>query len=464
MANISKETKETTLELTGKFSPKSIINFFGGSSKKEKDMSFFGKAKVLKGEGKSSNASKIKPLKQGNQLIDVLLKIYNFLKTNSEQDTRQREIQNNFAESNLLAAGIRHKKLLDALEKLKKDLGVETETATKDAPKGGGLFDGIIGFLGDKAKNMAGKVLGKEVAKVGEKAAIETGEKAAIETGEKAAIEAGEKAAIETGEKAVGKAAGETAQKVGKEVIEKEATKVLEKGLGKTVAKSIPFLGIAAGAYFAADKLMSGDLVGAGLEFVGGAGSALTAIPASIASAARDVYNAVYGVFPESDPNAGPRLKEIYGIVEGLAKKMLGSRMKPVDGDNKSQTTPSSPVASPSSTPDPTTTPTPTSASPDPTSTPAPTSASPAPTSTPAPTSAAPVTSAPSTSKLNAVQSDNNTAKIAQSTTPSSKTVNNVTTSTSQAKNSPQQRSKIPPVRNLEESFQKMITYSTRVV
>lgn len=105
--------------------------------------------------------------------------------------------------------------------------------------------------------------------------------------------------------------------------IEKLALPIIEKGLGKTVLKSIPIVGAVAGVGFAVDRLLHGDVVGAGLDAVSGLGGPLTAIPALIASTARDIYSAVYGVQPEEDPNASERMSEVTSVVKGVVTKTL---------------------------------------------------------------------------------------------------------------------------------------------
>jgi len=91
--------------------------------------------------------------------------------------------------------------------------------------------------------------------------------------------------------------------------------------LAKVAAKSIPVAGAAAGFYFAFEKLKQGDLTGAGLEVVSGVGGAATAIPATVATIARDSYMSVFGSTPEGDSLViGPaevqnRMEWIYGEV-----------------------------------------------------------------------------------------------------------------------------------------------------
>ena len=143
---ISPQTQTTVLELTGKFGPQGFISKLFGSSGQKKDMEFTGKAKVVKGK---DTASKIKPLQQGNDLLDMLLKIYTFLQKNFDEDKLAREKENNFKEEELIEAQKRHEKLLAALEELKKNMAVnEKPTAEKEKEDESNFFTKILGLIG----------------------------------------------------------------------------------------------------------------------------------------------------------------------------------------------------------------------------------------------------------------------------------------------------------------------------
>jgi hypothetical protein len=109
--------------------------------------------------------------------------------------------------------------------------------------------------------------------------------------------------------KAVNKTTTKVAEKATTKVVEKSASKGIGKIFSKGVAKRIPILGSILGLGFAADRLMSGDFAGAGLETLSagaglldlvapGAGTASSlAIDAGIA--ARDM-----GVFKGATPSS----------------------------------------------------------------------------------------------------------------------------------------------------------------
>lgn len=137
--------------------------------------------------------------------------------------------------------------------------------------------------------------------------------------------------------KAIGKAgAKEVAKKASEAAIKTSARKILAKSLGKLVGKSIPIAGAAVGIGFAVSKMLDGDWVGAGVEAVSGLGSAVTAIPATIYSAAREVYFDVYGMWPESDPNKEERFNDLYSVVKSMAADLLKDNVKANESDAKS--------------------------------------------------------------------------------------------------------------------------------
>lgn len=131
----------------------------------------------------------------------------------------------------------------------------------------------------------------------------------------------------EAAEAAAKKGAGELAQagakKGAKGAIGSIIRKIVPKTIAKAFGKSIPFVGAAIGGMFALGKLLKGDTVGAGLEAASGLGGPITAIPLTIVSMTRDVYQEAYGVNPETDPQAGERLSEIKSEVTDATNEEL---------------------------------------------------------------------------------------------------------------------------------------------
>jgi len=116
--------------LTGR-SKADIANFTGGRAKPYETATKIGKL-----EGDDSG------------LTDILDKIYTFMKSNQEDDIRHQELQNNRREEEMNEDAIRHKKLLEALAKLTGNK-VDKDTASKIEPEDtGSLFDKFMNILG----------------------------------------------------------------------------------------------------------------------------------------------------------------------------------------------------------------------------------------------------------------------------------------------------------------------------
>jgi hypothetical protein len=118
-----------------------------------------------------------------------------------------------------------------------------------------------------------------------------------------------EKVITKAASKPISKAATKASEKAAEKLLAKESGKVFAKAgtktLGKSLLKKIPFLGLGAALFFAADRAMAGDFTGAGMEVASGGASMLPGIGtgASIgidaAIAARDM-----GAFDSKNPTA----------------------------------------------------------------------------------------------------------------------------------------------------------------
>jgi hypothetical protein len=374
--NIAEKTTNTVLELTGKFTLGFIKAITGKSSASKQKVSFDGKAKVAKG-GKDT-ANKIKPLKQGNEMIDMLMKIYNFMNKNFEEDKLHREKLANFKEEQLQEDERRHKALLKAIEDLKKNLD-GGQTAVKSS---GGLgildiIDSILGAFGG-LKNLIS---------------------------------------------------------VGSWFLTGLTNPFVLVALGGLAASAFA-TAVAADPNFQKAFDEKNDPYGLLSAMSGDAGSA-SQILANAAQTpeeklSRDKKNAVLNKLMEDAPwytrlygyNQREYLKK-KGLKEDQINSLIGPEKKAEPEEEPSTPAPSTP-------------------------------------STPA-AAATPADTTPPTAKLNAVQSENNTAKVNNLVTPSTSTINNVKATTNE-KTKPQDRMKMLSVRNQEETFQRMITYSTRVV
>jgi len=119
------------------------------------------------------------------------------------------------------------------------------------------------------------------------------------------------------------------ASRVGvKSALKRIAGPLIGQTLGKTALKSIPVVGALAGGAFAISRLLKGDVVGAGIEASSGLAGPFTAIPAMVATIARDSYSDIYGIQPEQDPEAPKRIKEVKTGVEDLVKEAMGGQVE----------------------------------------------------------------------------------------------------------------------------------------
>lgn len=129
--------------------------------------------------------------------------------------------------------------------------------------------------------------------------------------------------------KGAGQAAGKsTVGTAIKSTVKKLAGPLIAKGLGKTALKSIPLVGAVAGGLFAIGRLLKGDVVGAGLEAASGLAGPVTAIPLFLASVARDIYQGVYGVQPEADPEFASRFPEVQSAVKEVAAEIMAPQVE----------------------------------------------------------------------------------------------------------------------------------------
>ena len=396
MAKISNDTKETTVELTGKFTHGFRKIIADKTATKDNDAKFTGKVKTVKSDLKT--ASKIKPLKQGNELIDMLMKIYTFMNKNFDDDKTRLEEENNFKEEQKIEDEKRHQKLIKAIETLTKSLGVGTETATKaDTTPTHGIMD----VLGDAADIIS------TVTKLAPLAAIAGTLVTMVAAGY------------------AGKTLSEYLNKRGEENEAKDA-ELIKAPLD---TKALEGLNDADSIVITSDKRRQQALIEKRID----AGQKFTPEESALIKKKFDIDVPVDngGKNVESTPQEKKLLENmIKKDPEGtLAQKYYSEHPNDEITKKYKKATPA-----------------------------------PAPVST-APTSAAtPTASPPPSAKLNTVQAENNVAKVDEMSTPSTPTINNVTATSNAQKPPPNQRKSIPPVRNLEETFQKMIVYSTRVV
>ena len=156
-ATVSEKSAARAKGFKEKIDPINIIKFMTGGSKlaaalygsamgrSKEDMKYFtGTPRSAKEMGASS--TRIDSLETGNEMVSLLMKIYEFMRNTNEEDKTRKQREANFKEEIEYERGLRHKALLEALSGLKPG---KTVTATKEKDDGGfgGIFAGLISFV-----------------------------------------------------------------------------------------------------------------------------------------------------------------------------------------------------------------------------------------------------------------------------------------------------------------------------
>jgi hypothetical protein len=392
MKTVSKQTQNTVINLSSKFT-KGYNRIAANDPQHLYQDDKNTKTKSVRND--VATAGKIVPLDEISPLNDTLLKIYSFLKTNSEEDTKHREKLNNFQEEKELEAKKRHDKLMKAITAL---MDVKEGTATKvdndKTPNGGPS-------IGDIVANVAGgSALSKALPGLATAGVV--------------------------GGVAVG---GAAASMIATSILASEQGKPLREAFE---GKQDPYGTLGA---------MSGDTAVAAAALSGMEETTENAINRKKANLLADrPSNKKSLLFWKDSKLQGDYLKEVgWDEKSGTTKAERQSGVKSIDAKGQ-------PVMGPV-----------------PTAIESPTPETPAPTKS-TPSSAAPVSSTPSSSKVNEVTSENNKMRVEEMTSPAAPAINTVNKTVAQDAPARPERVRMPAVRNLEETFQKMIIYSTRVV
>lgn len=160
-STISEKSKAKAKGLKEKVDPMNIIKFMTGGSKlaaalygnargrSKEDMKYFtGATGTSSAKEVGGTATKIDSLEKDNEVVSMLLKIYDFMKTTSGEDKLRKEEEDNRKEEIDYEKGLRHKALLEALTGLKSG---KTVTATKEKSEDdfGGIFASLLAFVKD---------------------------------------------------------------------------------------------------------------------------------------------------------------------------------------------------------------------------------------------------------------------------------------------------------------------------
>jgi hypothetical protein len=165
-ATLSDKSKARSKGFSEKFDPLNIAKFMTGGSKfapallgsmlgrTQQDIQYFSGTKKAKEVG--ATATKIDTLDSDNNVMYILSKIYTLLKTTNDNDTERRAREGNFKEEQELERERRHKALIEAITG-KKQTSTTTATATT-ADNGSGLLSTILGIvtglIGDAIKGV----------------------------------------------------------------------------------------------------------------------------------------------------------------------------------------------------------------------------------------------------------------------------------------------------------------------
>ena len=313
---IGLKTKAKITGIKEKFDPLNIVKFMTGGSnlapallgrllgRSQKDIQNFAGGSRLSGIDKKTKLGPA-PAEDTSGITEVLQKIYSFMKGSQDAENLRREKENNFKEENALEDERRHKQLLKALQNALVGRGDGKATKQSD---GGSWWDNIKAALEiswkaiSKFFSWVGKLVGRLIGKVKSIAktlwngiksfgsmiwekissaisSILTPIVEKLRTWFPQTMEAASKGIgklKDMGAKLFPKAAAKTEAKVAEEVAEKAASKIFWKG--------IPIIGLGAGLFFGAERAMAGDWIGAGLEVAGGlAGATGVGLPAELA-------------------------------------------------------------------------------------------------------------------------------------------------------------------------------------
>lgn len=482
--SIGLKTQARVKGIKEKFDPLNIAKFMTGGSRlgpailgkilgrSRKDIEYFaGRARPV-----GNKARNISGLPSDGESMTgakaALSKILKVLTETRETDLKLSEKENNFREEKEDEDKRRHTQLMAALNSL-----IGKSGPNKIDTEGKGLMD-FFGDLKDKLKQRAADKAEKKAAEVATKKAAEEAIKVTEKAGATAVVGATETAVKNAAghvatDAAVVKAEQATAEKLTKTAITKAeetaikdaAEKVVVKGAASSLLKKIP-LGI--GLLFAAPdiwgRIKEGDLAGAGLATASPLASAVPFIGTAagvgldLVDMTRQVYKAAYpNTTLENDLINDPQLTKkrltfIGNILQPMVDKMIPKteQQSDDDGDVIGFTDTGAPIYQPKQVKK------------NPPATPAAKPATPA--AKPA-TSAAPVSEPPKSDKLSSVTETNNNlnldSKVAQSA-PVSTTTNVEAPSKLPGGFKPQIG--FASVRNQDDTFQRLMVNSTRVV
>ena len=156
---ISSQTEKSVKKLTTKFRSKKSGRFISPDKKESTDEK--DQVNIVGSDNKT--ASKIVPLPEDDGFMDMLSKMYTFMKRSYESDVLRREKESNFREERELEDQRRHDRLMEVIKKALKDRKDTVTTIEKIEENSSSMFDTSISeifrLVNKFFKSAFGKVL-----------------------------------------------------------------------------------------------------------------------------------------------------------------------------------------------------------------------------------------------------------------------------------------------------------------
>lgn len=165
---LSQKAKARATRIKEKFDPLNIIKFMTGGSKlapailgrmlgrSQRDIEYFsGTARLIGGRN-----TKIGPVEKQGTELGILTEIYKFLNKSYEYEKKQRDLQSDYAEERKLEEEKRHKELIAAIKSSK------TYEAVSDKKAAGGGFMDMIKNMFENLKKSLGPLIERAIGKL----------------------------------------------------------------------------------------------------------------------------------------------------------------------------------------------------------------------------------------------------------------------------------------------------------
>ena len=146
----------------------------------------------------------------------------------------------------------------------------------------------------------------------------------------------GSATALATGQPVAGAAIAGAESAVTTTVLSQAAEQTIRRSavafIGRTISTKFPLAGLLAGLYFSGERAIAGDWIGSGLELTSGVAGTLSVITFGLGTTAsvgidvllltRDVYQALYGKYPENEVDTSLRDANLAAIGPAITKAL----------------------------------------------------------------------------------------------------------------------------------------------